>query len=81
MNNAYIALALGMGLVLIVFALAWYILQVVAYWKIFTKAGEAGWKSIIPVYNTYTPYKMTWSASMFWIWLLCTCLLYTSRCV
>lgn len=26
---------------------------VVAYWKIFTKAGEAGWKSLIPIYNGY----------------------------
>ena len=27
------------------------ILQIVANWKIFTKAGERGWKSIIPIYN------------------------------
>lgn len=26
----------------------------VAYWKIFEKAGEAGWKSLIPFYNAYT---------------------------
>lgn len=25
----------------------------VASWKIFAKAGQAGWKSLIPVYNTY----------------------------
>lgn len=30
------------------FAFIFYILQVIAYWKIFTKAGEEGWKSIIP---------------------------------
>ena len=30
------------------------VLQIVAMWKIFTKAGEAGWKSIIPVYNIIT---------------------------
>ena len=27
------------------------ILSIVAMWKIFTKCGEAGWKSIIPIYN------------------------------
>lgn len=27
------------------FAFIFYILQVIAYWKIFTKAGEEGWKS------------------------------------
>ena len=24
---------------------------IAGWWKIFTKAGEAGWKSIIPIYN------------------------------
>ena len=28
-------------------------LLVIAKWKIFTKAGEAGWKSIIPLYSEY----------------------------
>ena len=38
------------------FAFIFYILQVIAYWKIFTKAGEEGWKSIIPIYNGYVQY-------------------------
>lgn len=29
------------------------VVAIVAMWKIFTKAGEAGWKSIIPIYNIY----------------------------
>lgn len=70
--DTVLAIVLGMGVVILLFALAWYILQVVAYWKIFTKAGQAGWKSLIPVYNTYIQYKMTWHTNMFWIWLLCT---------
>lgn len=28
------------------------VLSVVAFWRIFTKAGQAGWKAIIPLYNT-----------------------------
>lgn len=36
-----------------IFALAIYILMVIAQWKIFTKAGEAGWKALIPIYNIY----------------------------
>ena len=36
-----------------IFILALYILLIVAWWKIFVKAGEAGWKSIIPIYNIY----------------------------
>ncbi len=29
------------------------IASIVAYWKIFQKAGEEGWKSLIPIYNIY----------------------------
>lgn len=39
----------------------WLVLAValiVAYWKIFTKAGEAGWKSLIPFYNTYLLFRI-----------------------
>ncbi|MBP7821142.1 signal peptidase I [Candidatus Saccharibacteria bacterium] len=35
------------------FVLALIVLQIIAYWKIFTKAGYAGWKSIIPIYNLW----------------------------
>lgn len=52
-------------------ALLWWVLQVVANWRIFTKAGEAGWKSIIPIYSDYITYKIAWkNRFMFWIWLI-----------
>ena len=38
-------------------------------WKVFTKAGEEGWKAIIPIYNMYIMYKISWKTSMFWITL------------
>lgn len=46
---------------------AWYIIMAVANWKIFTKAGEAGWKSLIPFLNTYVLFKISWKAKMFWV--------------
>ena len=48
-------------------AFIWWILQIVANWKIFTKAGEAGWKSIIPVYSDYVSYRIAWQTSYFWL--------------
>ena len=42
------------------------ILLIVAKWKIFTKAGIAGWKSLIPIYNVYLQYKI--SGLSFWKW-------------
>ena len=50
--------------------LVWYVLLVIANWKIFTKAGEAGWKSIIPIYNGYILYKISWKPMWFWISLV-----------
>ena len=34
-----------------IIALAVGILQIVAMWKLFNKAGKPGWASIVPVYN------------------------------
>ena len=47
--------------ILLVMGLIWFILQVIADWKIFEKAGEPGWKSIIPFYNVFVEYDICWS--------------------
>lgn len=52
------------------FGIIWYIVVVIGLWKMFTKAHEAGWKALIPFYNTYILYKIAWKGSMFWITLL-----------
>ena len=39
--------------------LAIVVLQIIAMWKIFTKAGEKGWKSIIPIYSTVILFKIS----------------------
>lgn len=46
-----------------IIALVIFILQIVAKWKIFTKADEHGWAALIPFYNTYVLYKITWGSS------------------
>ncbi len=45
------------------------ILVIVAQWKIFTKAGEHGWASIIPFYNNYVLFKIAMGNG--WLFLLC----------
>lgn len=56
-------------------SIAYCILLIVANWKIFTKAGEAGWKSIIPFLNTYTEFKICWNGwiGLITMVLLCVC--------
>ena len=58
------------GIVSTLVALAIYVLQIIGWWKIFTKAGEAGWKSLIPLYNLYILYKISWESKYFWYLLL-----------
>ena len=36
------------------------LIYVICRWRIFTKAGEKGWKALIPYYATYTEYSITW---------------------
>ena len=56
------------GMVL-AFAVMFYILTVIATWKIFKKAGEPGWKCLIPIYNVYIMYKIVGMKSWFW-WMI-----------
>lgn len=50
-------------------AIIFYILVVIADWKIFTKAGEKGWKSLIPFYNLFIFFRLFWKTNVFWIWM------------
>jgi len=49
------------------FYFAFIVLAIVAMWKVFTKAGEEGWKSIIPIYNTIVLLKIVGRP---WWWIL-----------
>ena len=60
----------GMLVTISIFALFYYILLVIAGWKVFEKAGEKGWKSLIPIYNTYIFYKIVAMEKWFWILLI-----------
>lgn len=62
-SNTVTALSFGaLGAIFVVYMIivvAMVALQIIAMWKIFTKAGEEGWKSIVPVYNLITLYKIS----------------------
>ncbi len=50
--------------VFLVLGIVYFILRVIADWKIFTKAGVAGWKSLIPFLCDYEEYKLCWKGSL-----------------
>ena len=60
-----------LGIFALVIGVAWYILQVVAYWKIFVKAGKPGWHSIIPFLNEWDRTDMSWNRTMAWVMIVC----------
>lgn len=43
----------GVFAVLVLLVLAYYIVLIVAEWKLFKKAGKNGWEAIVPFYSTY----------------------------
>ncbi len=49
------------------FGLIWYILLVIGLWNTFEKAGEAGWKALIPIYNFYILFKIAQVSPLFWL--------------
>ena len=50
--------------------LIFYIFTVIAAWKIFEKAGERGWKALIPIYNFYIMFKIVNMKGWFWFVLI-----------
>ena len=47
---------------------AYVVLLIIARWKIFAKAGQQGWKSLIPIYSDYVEWKIGWKKiGFFWL--------------
>ena len=67
------AYAASYGLMAIIMAVYYVVipcaaaLQYLALWKIFVKAGEPGWKCLIPFYSGHTMYKLFWKPVYFWL--------------
>jgi len=56
------SLSLIFGSLYLIFLLLFYaiiILLIASMWKIYSKAGQPGWASIIPIYNIYILLKIT----------------------
>jgi hypothetical protein len=59
--------AVGTGILLVYIAII--ALTIVSVWKIFTKAGQPGWASIVPIYNVIVMLKIA-GKPLWWILLL-----------
>ncbi len=66
----YSLILLLLPLLVLAIGAVWYIVLIIADWKIFVKAGEAGWKSLIPFYTAYIQYKLFWNTCFFPVFLI-----------
>ena len=57
-SGAVDAVAAVFVALLVLGVIAFAILTIIGRWKIFTKAGQEGWKSLIPIYSEYTMLKI-----------------------
>ncbi len=56
----------SLGPIIVFLAVVIVIIFIAAAWKILTKAGDYGWKILIPVYGGYCLYKVANSEGIFW---------------
>lgn len=70
MYNSYSALNLlgSMLYTVILLVVAYFVLKIVANWKIFEKAGQPGWASIVPFYSNYIEFNIYWGNG--WLFLI-----------
>lgn len=69
-NSADSALVTGLWTGYAVIGLVMGLLAIVATWKIFKKASCPGWASLVPFYNFYTLFKITWGNGWFFLLML-----------
>ena len=50
-------------------ALIVLIMLAAGHWGMFTKAGEPGWKALIPIYSDITLFKLVWDVRAFAIYI------------
>lgn len=59
MTSTVAATILGALMAYLVIILVFIAVQLVAMWKLYSKAGEKGWKSIVPIYNAVILFKIS----------------------
>lgn len=64
----YTAAAASIGAGYFIVCLALVVVSLVGMWKVFVKAGKPGWAAIVPFYNMYCLFEMSFGNG--WLFLL-----------
>lgn len=57
----------GIGLTYLIAGIALFLIIITSFWKVFEKAGVAGWKSLVPIYNLFLLVEISGKP---WWWFL-----------
>ena len=58
----------GLMAAIVAYGVIRYLMTAIGYSKMYRKAGVAGYKAFIPVYNTYNNYKISLNGKMFFLY-------------
>ena len=69
-SPATTAAVAGGATVYVIFCLIFAAIGIIAMWKIFAKAGKPGWAAIVPFYNLYVLFEITWGNGIMFLLML-----------
>lgn len=67
-NAAATGALAGMAVFTLIISIAVAVFGIIVMWKLFDKAGKPGWAAIVPFYNLYVYFEITWGNG--WLFLL-----------
>lgn len=67
-NAAATGALAGMAVFMLIISIALAVFGIIVMWKLFDKAGKPGWAAIVPFYNLYVLFEITWGNG--WLFLL-----------
>lgn len=68
MDNEMMQFIIGFAVFFWIIGLGVGVLVIIATWKVYEKAGEPGWASLVPFYRDYVLFKISWGNG--WYFLL-----------
>lgn len=71
-STAY-AVAGGILVIYYIIVIAVTVLMLVALWKVFVKAGKPGWAAIVPFYNAYCLFDISFGKGWLFLLMLIPC--------
>ena len=69
-DAAATAAVAGFSIAYLIVGIIACVFVIVVMWKIFAKAGKPGWAAIVPFYNLYVEFEITWGNGLMFLTLL-----------